>query len=126
MKPDLISIWSTQSQRDTRQLDHQQISINKKGPPRLNTIYKQLWEKVKVLQIAGQKLFEKNQKLKEFERRKIFEFETREKAVAEREQKLGYTYVGHSAKPNTRSEEVFDYQANGENNEMVIAIRYFV
>ena len=89
-------------------------------------IYKQLWEKVKVLQIAGQKLFEKNQKLKEFERRKILEFETREKAVADRERKLGYSYAGHSAKPTIRSEEVFDYQANGENNEMVIVIRYFV
>lgn len=112
------------SPKDTRQPVRLQISINKKGPPRLNTIYKQLWEKVKVLQIAGQKLFEKSQKFKDYEKQKVLELEAREKAVAERERRQGYTFTGYSARPNARSDEVFDYQAPGDNNDMVFDIRY--
>lgn len=81
---------------------------------------------VRALQIAGQKLFEKNQKLKEYERAKALEFEAREKALAERERRLGYTYTAHNVRPHARSDDVFDYQAPGDSNDVVFVIRYAV
>ena len=64
------------------------IAHHKKGAFKLNTIYKQLCEKVKILQATSQKLYEKSQRIKDYEQKCNAELDEREKQIKERERKI--------------------------------------
>lgn len=96
----------------------------KKGPHSINTIYKLLCEKVKILVITSQKLFEKNQRIKEYERKKMAELEAREREIAAREQNFTQKNpVKNIHKPEF--DEPFDYKMTNECKDMVSSPAYF-
>jgi len=74
-----------------------------------------LLEKVKVLQKAGNTLFEKNQKYKEYKNKSEQELLEREKRIAMYESKYN---ISHKAFPSLDGQNVFNYSLNDENNDM--------
>lgn len=98
-------------------------AIKKKGPHKYNAIYKMLCEKVKVLQITSQKLFEKNQRIKEHERIRNAELDERERLIAEREKKLNITEQDRSLKRSLKTDELFEYGGKQEYSEIMQQIR---
>lgn len=82
-----------------------------------------LCEKVKVLQVTSQKLYEKNQRIKEYERKCNAQLQERERQISEREKKLNITEQDHSLKRSLKTDDLFDYGGKQEYSDIMQQIR---
>jgi hypothetical protein len=89
----------------------------KKGTYKLNAIYKQLCEKVKVLQTTSQKLFDKNQRIKEYELKLKAELQARENIISKREQMVNQVEKEFTLRNNMKTDDIFPVNQNTIKNE---------
>lgn len=85
----------------------------KKSQSKLNVIYKQLLEKVKVLQMASQTLYEKSQKYKEYKTKTEHELAEREQRIAFLENRYK---VGQKSNQDLISHQAFNYNEDSDDN----------
>lgn len=115
----------------------------KKSSYKLNMIYKQLCERIKILQISSQELYEKHRKFKETKQKQEAEFAKKEKSLQEREQKLAereaqlqhkerqLSMREHEVTNNQnidmrhslRSSDEFDFKASSDYNHIIQQLR---
>ena len=72
------------------------IKQKNKGVNKLKIIYKQLWEKLRLLQVTSEKVYQKSLRIKEYESKCKSELLERERRIEEREQQLGFDKIDSS------------------------------
>jgi flagellar capping protein FliD len=109
----------------------------KKGQNKLNVIYKQLCEKIKVLQITSQNLYDKNTRIKEYEqkvRAELAEMQRRvedrerklqekERQLEQREQQAKNQDPDQSLKRSLKTDDIFEYGGKNEYSEIIQQLR---
>lgn len=124
-KPDVLNYTKDASLKEAKSKGNKtarspgNIKSKKKNGHKHHAIYNILCEKVKVLQITSQKLFEKNQRLKEYEKQMNAKFEERERQLLERENRLNLAEQDKSLKRSLKTDDLFDYGARQEYSEIM-------
>lgn len=95
----------------------------KKSTNKLNVVYKQLYDKIRVLQTIGEKLFEKSQRIKDYEHKRVAELDERERRLKEDEKRINIPDHEPNFKNSLKTEDLFDWSAKNEYNDIVHQLR---